>query len=146
MVNLIKNHFTKTNKIHKIFNRNTVKISYSCMSNISSIISRYNKNLLNPSVIENDCNCRIREVCPFQNQCLKPNIIYRADVHCEANKDYKFYFGVAQTPFKERFQNHNKDFNHKQYIKSKGLSKYIWLLKDSETPYTINWSIVAKVK
>ena len=54
--------------------------------------------------------------------------------------------GVAQTPFKERFRNHNRDFNHEQYIKSKELSKYIWSLKDAGTPYTINWSIVAKVK
>ena len=77
---------------------------------------------------------------PLQNQCLSTNITYKADVHCEANKDYKFYFGVAKTPFKER------DFNHKQYIKSTELCKYIWLLKDAKTPYTINWSIVAKVK
>ena len=39
-LNLIKNkHFPKTNKLHKTFNRNTVKISYNCMSNIPSIIS-----------------------------------------------------------------------------------------------------------
>ena len=44
-----------------IFNRNTVKIRYSCMSNISSIISVPNKNLLNPTVNKYDCNCRIRE-------------------------------------------------------------------------------------
>ena len=75
-----------------------------------------------------------------KNQCLTPNIIYRADIHCQANKDHKFYFGVAQTPFKERFR------NHKQYIKSTEIPKYIWSLKDAETPYTINWSIVAKVK
>ena len=75
-----------------------------------------------------------------------PNIIYRADIHCEANKDYKFYFGVAQTPFKERFKNHNKEFNHKQYIKSTELSKYTWSLKYAEIPYNMNWSIVEKVK
>ena len=43
-------------------------------------------------------------------------------------------------------RNHNSDFNHEQYIKSTELSKYIWSLKDAGTPYTINWSIVAKVK
>ena len=122
-LNLIKKHFPKTNKLHKFFNKNTVKISYSCMSNISSIISGHNKNLLNPNVTQYGCNCRIREDCPLQNQCLTPNIIYRADVHCEANKDHKFYFGVAQTPFKERFRNHNRDFNYEQYIKSTELSK-----------------------
>ena len=28
-LNLMKKHFPKTNKLHKIFNKNTVKISYS---------------------------------------------------------------------------------------------------------------------
>ena len=121
-VNLIKKHFPKTNKLHKIFNKNTVKISYSRMNTIS-IISGHNKNLLNSNVTQYGCNCRIGEDCPLQNQCLTPNIIYRADVHCKANKDHKFYFGVAQTPFKERFRNHNRDFNYEQYIKSTELSK-----------------------
>ena len=56
-LNLIKKHFPKTNKLHKIFNKNTVKISYSCMSNISSIISGHNKNLLNTTVTQYGCNC-----------------------------------------------------------------------------------------
>ena len=116
------------------------------MNNISSIIPGHNKNLLNPNVTQYGCNCRIGEDCPLQNKCLTPNIIYRADMHCEANKDHKFYFGVAQTPFKKRFRNHNRDLNQKQYIKSTELSKYIWSLKDAGTLYTINWSIAAKVK
>ena len=49
-LNLIKKHLSKTNKLHKIFNKNIVKISYSCMSNISSINLGHNKNLLNPIV------------------------------------------------------------------------------------------------
>ena len=53
------------------------------------------------------------------------------DAHSETNKDHKFYFGLAQTPCKERFWNHNREFNHRQYIKSTELSKYIWLLKDA---------------
>ena len=143
---MIKKHFPKANKLHKIFNKNNVKISYSCMNYISWIVSGHNKNLLNPNVNQYGCNCWIREDYLLQNQWLTPNIIYRDDVHCEANKDHKFYFGVAQTPFKERFRNHNRDFNHEQYIKSTELSKYIWSLKDAGTPYTINWLIIAKVK
>ena len=100
--------------------------------------------MLNPNVIQNGCNCRIRDDCSLQNQYLTPNIIYRADVHCEANKYHKFYFGVAQT--KERFRNHNRNFNHKQYIKSTKLSKYIWSLKGAGTPYAIDRLIAAKVK
>ena len=44
---LINKHFPKTNQLHKIFNRNTVKVSYSCMGNIKCSISRHNKHILN---------------------------------------------------------------------------------------------------
>ncbi len=36
---LIDKHFPPNHKLHKIFNRNTVKVSYSCMNNVKSIIS-----------------------------------------------------------------------------------------------------------
>ena len=45
---LIQKHFPKGNSLNKIFNKNTVKVSYSCMGNISSIISSHSKNILNP--------------------------------------------------------------------------------------------------
>ena len=48
-LNLIKNYFPKINKLHNFFNNNTVKISYSCMSNMSSVSSGHKKNLLSPS-------------------------------------------------------------------------------------------------
>ena len=47
---LLKQHFPKSNRLHKIFNKNTVKVSYSCMSNLSSIISSHNKRLLRPRI------------------------------------------------------------------------------------------------
>ena len=105
------------------------------MSNISSIILGHEKNLFSSTVTQYACNCWIRKDWPLQNEYLTPNITYTADAHCEANKDYKFYFGVAETPFKERFWSHNRDLNHKQYIESPELSKYICSLKDAETPY-----------
>ena len=39
-------YFPKSNKLHKIFNRNTVKVSYFCKENLSSIIKTYNKKKL----------------------------------------------------------------------------------------------------
>ena len=35
---LIKTHFPNHHRLHKIFNLNTTKLSYSCMSNMSSFI------------------------------------------------------------------------------------------------------------
>ena len=82
---LLKQYFPKSNRLHKIFNNNTMKVSYSFMSNMSSIISLHNKRLLQPRINEYGCNCRTRENCPLQNQCLTPNLIYRADVENIAN-------------------------------------------------------------
>ena len=61
--------------MHKIFNKNTGTISYSCMNNISSILSSHNKNILNPKQISFGCNCRNKDNCPFDGECLTPNII-----------------------------------------------------------------------
>ena len=38
-IQLIDQHFPKSNPLHKIFNRNTVKLSYSCMSNVKKTLS-----------------------------------------------------------------------------------------------------------
>ena len=34
----IDKHFPKTNKFHKIFNRDNVKVSYSCLPNFFNMI------------------------------------------------------------------------------------------------------------
>ena len=39
---LIDKHFKQDNILHKIFNRKTLKISYSCTKNISQIINNHN--------------------------------------------------------------------------------------------------------
>ena len=46
-LNLLDTCFPLTNKLHKILNRNTVKISYRCMPNMKQIISNHNKTKWN---------------------------------------------------------------------------------------------------
>ena len=58
-------HFPANNKMHKIFNKNTVKVSYSCMKNMDSIISGHNHNILNPKQKSFGCNCRKKDCCPL---------------------------------------------------------------------------------
>ena len=43
---LIKKHFPKEHKFHKIFNRNKLKLSYSCMPNIKTKINAHNREIL----------------------------------------------------------------------------------------------------
>ena len=92
--------------MHKIFNKNTVKVSYSCINNMDTIISGHNYNILNPKHKSFGCNCRKKDSCPLNGEYLTPKVIYRTDVSNEANKDQKFYFGLAETTFKERYNNH----------------------------------------
>ena len=71
--------------------------------------------------------------------------MYRADVKNLTNDEKKFYLGVTETPFKERFGNHTRDYKHPKYRNSTELSKYIWELKDANISPVIEWSIVTKV-
>ena len=142
---LIKKYFLKGNSLSKIFNKNTVKVRYSCMGNISSIILSHNNNILNPnSNTENGCNCRSKESYPLQNKCLTPKIVYRADVKNLTNDERNFYLRFTERPFKECFGNHTRDFNHPRYINSPELSKYVWELKDTYISPVTEWSIVTK--
>ena len=60
---LVKKHFPQHHKFHKIFNKNNIKVSYGCMSNVKSIIDSHNKKILSPPVIEEPrcCNCQKKE-------------------------------------------------------------------------------------
>ena len=125
---LVKRHFPKENRLHKIFNKNTLKISYSCMGNVASVLSAHNRNILYPKKSEFGCNCRSKTDFPLDNKCLTPKIVYQADVWKDTNDEKKFYFGVSETPFNERFTNHKEKFANKKYRNSTELSKYIWQL------------------
>ena len=83
------------------------------MNNISSILSTRNKNILNPKQLSFGCNCRNKDNCPLDDECLTPNIIYRADIITD--NDHKFYYGTSETSFKKRHSNHTRDFKHVKY-------------------------------
>ena len=116
-----------------------------CMDNISSIILSHNKNALNTvSNTKYGCNCRSKESCRLQNKCMIPKIVYWADVKNLTNDEKKFYLGVTETPFKERFGNYTRDFKHPKCRIIAELSKHIWKLKDANISQIIEWSIVTK--
>ena len=47
-IKLINKHFLRSSDLHKIFDRNTLKLSYSCMENMAQIIRKHNKSIINP--------------------------------------------------------------------------------------------------
>ena len=141
---LVRKHFTKDHKYHKLFNMNTLKLSYSCAPNIATIIKQHNAKLLNNSTETNDrtCNCRKKESCPLDGECLKSCVVYKAEVKVQG--DTHVYYGASEGEFKTRYNNHTKSFRLKKYESETELSKFIWSLKEMGSHYTISWSIAAK--
>ena len=83
-LNIIDDEFPAGHPLHKIFNRNTVKISYSCMPNIKQTIDGHNKTKLSQTATtseESTCNCRNKEECPMSKMFGR--------VHCISS--YSFY-------------------------------------------------------
>ena len=146
VLKLVKKHFPKEHMFHKIFNKNTIKVSYSCMPNIGTIISGHNKQLLHPRQETYGCNCRKKLECPMQGKCLTPSLIYEAEITNDTDGDQKIYIGACETTFKERYRNHIKDMKHRKYIKSTELSKYVWSLKDEGKNPSMRWRIIKTIR
>lgn len=141
---LVNSEFPIDNPLHKIFNSNTVKVSYSCMGNIKNIIDGHNKAIISKteSPVQAGCNCRKKEECPMKGQCQARNIIYQATVKTDNSNSDETYIGLTENTFKTRFGNHKASFNHASKQSSTELSKHIWDLKNNNIDFKIEWKII----
>ena len=95
-LNLLDNHFLKSSKLPKMFNRNTVKVSYCCTENLFCIIRFHNKNVINekkPTKVK--CNFRNKRACPLDGNCEQNGVIYKCVASTSVNP-YKVYLGTAE--------------------------------------------------
>ena len=139
-LNLLDKHFHKEHKLNKIFNRNSVKVSYGCTRNIEHIIENHNRKITESYIeksAETSCNCKEKNKCPLEGNCLIKNIVYMATVESETNSSS--YVGMTGNSFKTRYYNHIKSFKNKRYKNETELSKYIWKRKEKEVEHTITW-------
>ena len=141
---ILDEEFTKGHALHKIFNRNTVKISYSCMPNLKQKIDGHNKSTLRKTnaVPPKACNCRQPAHCPLDGNCLKSAMIYRATVATEDNRPAETNVGLTENSFKTRYSNHKSSFRDPNKRLSTELSKNIWHLKDAKIGFSLTWKIV----
>ena len=77
---LIDKHFPPSNRLSTLFNRHTVRVSYSCTENMKAFITRHNKTVLRKQANETQttkntdlryCNCRRADECPTGGKCLQ---------------------------------------------------------------------------
>ena len=145
---LLDKHFSRQHKLHKTFDKNTVKVSYSCTKNIKSIVNSHNKNVLNqnrPCPNEQKCNCIKKELCPLNRNCKNENIVYKATITSnEQTYSESIYIGIAETTFKKRYSNHKRSFNLAGYENDTELSKDFWKRKRRNFLPKIKWRILRK--
>ena len=100
---LIDKHFQPSHKLHKLFNRHTVRVSYSWTENMKSFIRKHNNHTLTKNTTQNHttnkeprkCNCRRPDECPVAGNCSAKSLVYQAKVTTTDNGETKKYIGVT---------------------------------------------------
>ena len=89
--------FPKSNRLHKTFNKNTVKVSLSCMENVSQIIKKHNKrvNKTNERSIA-PWNWKYKNSFPLNGDCRVENIMYQRVMSVTENSKEHAYISVAE--------------------------------------------------
>ena len=79
VLKLVDECFPPENPLSKIFNRKSVKVSYSTTPNMEQIIAGKNVKVLNeqPQISSKSCNCTKGKECPLEKRCLKKQIVYQ---------------------------------------------------------------------
>ena len=134
ILKLVKDSFLPSNPLHKIFNKNTVKVSYRTTPNISQIIAGHNRKLLNklsPKKVK-PCTCRV-QACPVEGKCQQEGTIYQATVkHTNpetGQQETNIYIGLAATSFYQMHQNHKTTLKDRSHATKSALSNHCWKLK-----------------
>ena len=72
--------FPRHHKYRKLVIRSNIKISYSCMPNMASVIRNHNTSLLkdpSPTNIK-ECSCRQKTECLLDKNCLSGYLVFNA--------------------------------------------------------------------
>ena len=76
---------------------------------------------------------------------MTPKVSYQAGLTKHTDDTHKYYLGLAETSFKDRYNNRKSSFRNNSQKNSTELSKYIWsLINENETPI-INWKILKTI-
>ena len=135
--------------LRSVFNKNNVKLSYSCLPNVQAKINAHNNKQKNPpQQQEPSCNCKKNRTCPLDKNCQQKNVVYQATVTSDKAGSKKkgtthTYIGLA-SDMKLRIANHEQTFRKKDLRYTTELSKHICNLQDENIDYTIKWRVLGK--
>ena len=135
---------TLPQKQHKIFNLNTLKLSYQCTANVGNIIKQHDSKVLRKTNDNNNrkCNCRSKPNCPLKGEDLTQYLVYKATSTTSSNSFV--YYGTSEEEFKTWYNNHTKSFRHHECMNQTELRKLVGNLKDHGLNYNLSWEIHQK--
>ena len=131
-LSIVDKCFPKNHPTNKIFNRQTLKLSYSCMPNMKTIIASHKKQILsNVATTPNQnhdpcCDCRKKAECPLDGKCLQAN---------DGNNN-RIVRGTGTTHSSET----PIDAMQRNYLNN------IWTLTDANKTFLIKWKVLKKSK
>ena len=133
--------FPRGTLLRKLFNKDTVKMGYSCTNNIKTFITNQNKRLLRADEdIDRSCNCRGQNIiCPFNGFCLDDNLVYNCKIEEAGKPETREYIGATGNTIKERINGHNSTFRNPDLRTKSALAGYVWKLKDQGKQFNLRW-------
>ena len=109
---MIEESFPPDNPLHRKLSKHNLKLSYSCVPNMKSRISRHNQKIRDTArqaaaatrvageqepEQQRSCNCRVRRNCPLNNRCLlATNVIYQSTIVRDEDGHVETYLGASQ--------------------------------------------------
>ena len=134
---LIDKHFPKDTKLSKIFNRNTTKVSYSCLPNVKQTISNNNNRLLRlckrKELTQDTKLSKNKNSCPLDGKCLTKCVEYKATgTETTSNNQAPHNYRTNRNEFNTIICLHKSSFKLEHKRTSTTLSDHVWKLKKNK--------------
>ena len=144
-LNLLDRAFPPDNPLSKLFNRQTIKISYQRMPNMAQAVAGHNSKILREegdAEPQPGCNCMGGPAtCPVQGKCQTSGVVYEACVKELPSGKTETYTGVTERTVKKRLYEHWTNANCETGRTKTALSSHIWALKDRNTRLEVTWKL-----
>ena len=142
-LHLVDKHFPRSNKLDKIFNGNTIKVSYSGQHGKNNQEPQQESNIQGMSYMH-PChpNATVvkRRHAHSTETAKQPALFTKPKSRQPQILKKKTYVGLREGTRKQRICI-QIIINNRKYINSTTLSKHIWKLKDNNQAPEITWSI-----
>ena len=129
-------HFPKTHQLHKFFDRNNIKISYSSLRNFKRVMNGHTKTKLNEQEKPSPGNCNDKTSCPLNGSCQHKNGVYSCKIlTSNIKQNNPHYIGPTEHTFNDRLYKHNNSFKYDSKRNSTELPNFIWGKKKEKMSY-----------